>query len=483
MTGEEMSVKDAFFAYAKDKTSLSPRMLAYCLKKAADHCHLKQSLLGMTDVITVEFVLKKIAGDRLLHSWENTQTLRNVTELYYNFIVGYQPCISSSPNETGGDEYPITDNNSEPASQDQNLVEAVENAVLATCLLGISMEELAAKLGVTLLSIKNAAQISSNLVMISGRLIHKDAFVDWEGGANRLEAIIKKLMIKNDGYISYSQLYEYVHTEMQMFLNDNDMDDQRKVFDMAEHLFSKEGYHNKRYTFWMKSHISDARETITSKLDIMRKYARDKGGVFREEELEDHLRSLSINTAGLRPQMRIYDEPIFLFYAPKTFITSESMCINEDWLTKARNAIEKLFDDAGDHVVIRDIQPWWYALLPKLPNGKSWTALLLQSVLFHYSQQVGARTIRALMNQCFDTLNAMIVSIDSEIRTFADAVISVLLDDRIYRREFAAEELRLLLVRRGLIAGNELMRNMPNAIPDDDRFVWSMDGQRVTINL
>lgn len=39
MTGNiTTSVEDAFFAYAKEKTSLQPAMLADCLRKAADYC-------------------------------------------------------------------------------------------------------------------------------------------------------------------------------------------------------------------------------------------------------------------------------------------------------------------------------------------------------------------------------------------------------------------------------------------------------------
>lgn len=91
MIGEKVSVEDAFFAYAKDKTNFSPSMLAHYLEKTADYCGLKQPLLGMTDIATVEHVQKKIAGGRFLRFrfWKDTQAIRNVTELYYNFIKDY----------------------------------------------------------------------------------------------------------------------------------------------------------------------------------------------------------------------------------------------------------------------------------------------------------------------------------------------------------------------------------------------------------
>ena len=251
-----------------------------------------------------------------------------------------------------------------------DLCEIIEEEVHKADLEGITVEQVALKLGISVRSVKKAIQESVNVVVIEDRLIHKEAFVDWEDGADRLESILEKLMKKNNGYVSDVQLYEYARVEMQMFLNDNDLNSRRKVFDIAEHLFEKEHYHGRKYTFWMKTHISKGKETITSKLDIILKYAREEGGCFREEELEAYLNSLGIKTGSLRQQMKVYDEPIFLFYEPGVFITKESIGIDDNWLEKAKAAIEKLFADAGDHIVLRDIQPWWYDLLPQLPGDK-----------------------------------------------------------------------------------------------------------------
>ena len=67
MTGStSMSVEDAFFAYAKNKTTLPPSMLREYLNKAAEYCHLKQPLLGMTDVHAVRGTQQKVAEGKLL---------------------------------------------------------------------------------------------------------------------------------------------------------------------------------------------------------------------------------------------------------------------------------------------------------------------------------------------------------------------------------------------------------------------------------
>lgn len=248
-------------------------------------------------------------------------------------------------------------------NSDEKRIKKAEAIVLKADLEGVTVDELASKMQTSVSDAKSVVQSSINIVSICDKLIHKEAFMDWDDGADKLEAVLDKLMTRNNGYVSDSQLYDFARIEMQMFLNDNDMDDKRKVFDMAEHLFSKEGYHGKHYTFWMKTHISPVQDTITSKLDIMRKYARDEDGFFREYDLENYLKGLGIKTANLRQQMRVYDEPIFLFYEPGVFITTESMGVNESWLNRTAQAFSKLFADVGDHIVLRDIQPWWYNIV------------------------------------------------------------------------------------------------------------------------
>ena len=65
------------------------------------------------------------------------------------------------------------------------------------------------------------------------RIIHREALVDFDDGANELEDIIDKLLKKNNGVVSSAQLYEFSKSQMTMFLNDNGIDDQQSVFDLA----------------------------------------------------------------------------------------------------------------------------------------------------------------------------------------------------------------------------------------------------------
>lgn len=404
-----------------------------------------------------------------------------------------QPDVSVPPQQPEAASQPTTPQSPEVPKQPEAktfvpanafLTERAEKIVLAADIDGISMENLYSQLRTTMIATKQAVADSPRIVSVAGKLIHEEAFVDWEDGANQMEKILDKLLAKNNGYVSAAQLYEYVHADMQMFLNDNNMDDTRAVYDLAQHLFEKVDYHGKHLVFQSKTHISRGETAVTTNLDIMRNFAREQGGFFVEDELEEYLKSVGIKTNGMRTQMQIYSKPTFLFYAPRTFITAESIGFDDAWFATAQKALDNLFADMGDHVVLRDIQPWWYTQLPALPGNRNWTPLLLQSVLMHFSKKLkGTHTICAMNTQALDTLHAMIVSNTSEISTFADAVVAFLVDDQVEQRRFEAEELRQLLVQRGMIAGNELIWNMPKALAKDGRFAWDADGKYVAVKV
>ena len=74
--------------------------------------------------------------------------------------------------------------------------------MLAADLDGISMDDLYNQLGTTMVATKQAVADSLRIVSVAGRLIHEDAFVDWEEGADQMEKIIDKLLDKNSGYVS-----------------------------------------------------------------------------------------------------------------------------------------------------------------------------------------------------------------------------------------------------------------------------------------
>lgn len=359
----------------------------------------------------------------------------------------------------------------------------MEQILLRADMDGMSYDDLKEDLQITMLLTKRLVAQSTKIVDVKGILIHEEAFVDWEDGADALEIIIEKLMQKNNGYISSTQLFEYARVEMNMFLNDNDMCEERAVYDIAQHLFEKEHYHEKSYAFRGKIHISRVDTEIGSNLDVYKKYAADQGGVFSLNGLEDYLESIGVGTGNLRNQMRMWAEPIFFFYDCNVIATAEALCIDEDWKKTVKKSLDILFDDAGDHMILRNISSSWFERLPTISGNRPWTPLLLQSVLRFYSKELGARTIQALDGQSLETLHTMLVASDSPIQNFGDVVISYLIEQNIECRKFEAEELRLLLADGGILRGNELIWNIPKALKQDGRFAWDASSNNVTVKI
>lgn len=381
-------------------------------------------------------------------------------------------------------EVPSEKPTSQQEDKSSDNISKAAQIVLKADLDGMTIEELCEELHTTMVATRKIVSSAKHIVQLGEKLVHDEAFVDWEDGADQIEKILDKLLDRNGGYVSAAQFYEFAHSEMQMFLNDNDMDDARLVYDMAQHLFEKVDYHGKHLVFQSKSHISRSEAAVTNVMDLMRNFAKSQGGVFSESDLVQYLHSVGVKTGNLRGLMKVYTHPVFMFYDKGLFILGDSMKIDQEWFSTVSKALKNLFDDMGDHMVFRDIQPWWFAQLPSLPAGRPWTHLLLQSVLQHYSEQVGgAHTINAMSGQSVDTIHAMLVSKSSEIQSFPDAVVAFLVDERVEQCEFKAEELRQLLVQRGLIAGSELIWNMPKALANDSRFAWDASGQKVTIKV
>lgn len=368
-------------------------------------------------------------------------------------------------------------------AKENTLQTKMEEIVLKADMEGMSYDALRDSMRITMAQTKQLVAESKRIVDVKGKLIHEEAFIDWEDGADALESILDKLMQKNNGYISVGQLFEYARAEMNMFLNDNDTCDERSVYDMARHLFEKEHYHDIHYSFVGNMHISRPNEKICSNLDLFKKYAADQGGVFRYSGLIEYLESLGVSTGNLRMQMRLYTESIFFNYDEDLLIFSEIMNMDEAWEKSVNDALKALFADVGDHIILRQIPGIWYDRLPALPGSRPWTPLLLQSILRFYSKEFNAHTIHAMDGQSIETLHTMLVENNSPIQNFGDVVVSCLLENEVEQRQFRAEDLRLTLVRAGILRGNELIWNMPKALKGDSRFAWDVKGENVTVMI
>lgn len=368
-------------------------------------------------------------------------------------------------------------------SIDPSLVREAEDYLLQCDSTGATYDELQSKLCYTMVGTKEIVAQSPHIIDMSRRLYHEEALVDFEEGADTLEAVLDKLLKKNNGIATAKHLYEYARSEMAMFFNDNGITDQQSVYDLARHLFEKLKYHGKHYVFKSNMYISLPDVSADSVIDIVTKYAREKESTVTFKEVESYLAGLGSNTGNLRGLMRIDKEPVFLIYAENEYLLTELMHIDADYLESIHCALRRLFADTDGHIIPRNISESWYNLLPSLPACLPWTPMLLQQLIRFYPDELEARSVIAMESQSSNTLHAMFVEKDSWIQDFRDVVAVFLYNEMPNRYEFEAEELRGILVDAGMISGNQLIYNMPNALGGDPRFLWDSDGNHVKVRI
>ncbi|MGM9997868.1 MAG: hypothetical protein ACI38Q_00470 [Candidatus Bruticola sp.] len=373
------------------------------------------------------------------------------------------------------------------SSEDDKVINELTALILEAELDGINSQELSKQVLCPECKMRKIISNLDNIVELDGKFYHKESFADWDEAVNELEKIMEDLMKRNEQYIPIDRLYDCARGRMSMFLNDNGIDDPKMVYDLAEYLFGKKCFHGKRYHFFGRKHISSVDSKICSMLDLILRYSRQHGGVILEDELDSYFKQLGLNSTP-KSFMKLDDaNPLFLYYDYKSFIAVESMHIDEAWLNKIRSALNKLFADMGEHVVLRDIEPNWYDLLPELPGYKlRWTAMLLQSIIGCYSKKLGGvRTICPPVKYRKNALHAMIVSGNSPIQTFADVVATWYIDDDITLSKFSVDTLRAMLENRGIIGEDELSSpgRLYQALENDPRFAWNSDNSVVRIVL
>lgn len=113
LTEKDMTVENAFFNYAKDRTKIKSEQIAAFLQKAADYCHLKLPLLGLTNIKTVRNVQQKVFEDKHLRFkyGKDAQAIRDATKLYYAFVKSYRKPKAKFTNDKNSNvEHPEIDN-------------------------------------------------------------------------------------------------------------------------------------------------------------------------------------------------------------------------------------------------------------------------------------------------------------------------------------------------------------------------------------
>ena len=331
-------------------------------------------------------------------------------------------------------------------------------------------------------AIQNEISRNSNIVeIVNGCYVHRDSILDIDSAADALLSVLMQQFLQFDGYSNSHILYAATRIELAMFLNDNDLDNEKSVYFLARHLFEKEGYGNAHFTFLDNLHIFQIKPDFPPNIrGLLLHKARLDGGYITRAVCERILKQLELSyNNGINGILLQNNDDSFLQYNDGEFLLAEALLIDDAWFKRISIALSMLFEEAA-YVIPRDIAKDWYLQLPALPLGLRWTTLLLQELIQRYKQIPYIAIFAPLDRQACDKIAAAFVPMSDELPTFADIVYDYVSIRLPLPQRMPAEELRLLLRNAGMLDGNELIYNMHKALPDQ-RFAWSDENRTVYI--
>jgi len=329
----------------------------------------------------------------------------------------------------------------------------------------------------------NVVLKSCHAVLILNKFYHRDTISDYNEMAEILLEVITKQFSQNDNYTSALQLYNEAKPRLDdFFFYNNAFDSRQEVYDLAVHLFEQEKYKGYTFIFLNKMHIWKEEPDYPKDFHgLLIKYARNHGNVFTREEALDYFALIGSSTPAQTFSYTLFNtgSRSFLQYDENRFVLREALGINDYSLSCICIQIEKLLE-GDDYIATGEIEDYFYTTLPVLPNGISWSALLLEDVLRIYETDFS--TIEAGKDNDKKTFPAAIIRKKSHYRCFSDVVWNEVAKSFFLPKEFTASEFRDFLLNKGFIRGSEKMWNVHKTVAGDIRFYWTDNYGRVTIN-
>lgn len=310
--------------------------------------------------------------------------------------------------------------------------------------------------------------------------IHRDSIIEIDDAAEKMLISLKKLFSRNSGYASIKQFYDSVRFELEFFMFDNDLNSPEQLFAIATHLFSKEKYKGNSFIFYNGMHIWERDPDYPkSYAGLIVKWAREQSNIIGKDVCIEELDRIGAANPSTAFYIAIKENrEIFWQYAPFQFILKEAVAVTDYWQETLKTSLETLLSNDA-FVVPRSIEDYVYNSLPALPHNVTWTPLLIQDVI--RDLDLGFRTVPAGEGQDSDVVHAAIVKNDSQIKTFGDIVWHFVDEEFGVPKEMIAEELRQFLLNKQVLKGNERLGGMHKAIPNDPRFIWLDDNNRVLV--
>lgn len=361
-------------------------------------------------------------------------------------------------------------------------IEKAEAFLKDAGLQGTTIQELIDKAqpGAAVFPTRNAMNSNPRIITMPGdRFVHVDAFVDLDEAEEDMEKILNTHFAQFGGYSNNKLLFGAASHDLSLFLNDNDCEDVDSVYSLAQYFFVKKRPEHP-FTFSYPHIFKDKPDFPLTLKGLMINLARSNGGVLNADDAKSYLQKTMLSYGSIGQLLQLNSSNTFLYYDANRYLLTEKIGVNKEMLQSVHNRLDNLFRQADvAYVIPRDITDSWLHTLPALPQGLSWTILLLQEMLRNFPE-IEFRAITSELGQSGDTIAAAIVPSGSPLQSFPDVVTLYMQEKHALPKRMACEELRQELREAGMLAGNELIYALPKAL-DDFRFSWTNGNKTVLV--
>jgi hypothetical protein len=364
----------------------------------------------------------------------------------------------------------------------KSLSDKIEKYIISNGMRPVTIERIKADLDLDMKSPVNKYLQKTNwaVEIEVGQYIHRDSIIGIDNAAEIILTTLKKLFIKNSGYVSIYQLFSALRPDLDVFMFDNDIETHEQIYAITAYLFSKEKYKGNSFIFHMRMHIWQKEPDYPrSYAGLIVKWAKERQNLVNRKICIEKLRNIGAANPSTAFSVAVREnKELFWQYKPYEYLLSEAVHVDENWKNTLKSKLEQLLL-GKPFVVLRSISDYWYYGLPEIPQHVQWTPLLLQEVLRDIG--VGFRTIPAGEGQASDVIHAALTRKDSGYRTFGDVVWCIVDEKKGTPQQMESETLRKLLLTENVLKGNERINSLHKAI-DDYRFVWYDNGKGVIIS-
>lgn len=296
--------------------------------------------------------------------------------------------------------------------------------------------------------------------------------VDLEEGKAGIREIVEAHFQTLYGYSNIGIVWNAAQDSLSLFLNDNAINTADALWRFISSAFIGEYVTNNPHIWKSQPNYPQTYVGVIINL------ARQFGGRVTREQIDDYFARIK---QGSPINATIIRQGHLMFHAPKRFILAEVVDLTNERTKAIAKSLDKLFErERVSYIVLRDISEDWFSSLPTMKGSLRWTPMLLQEVLRLRSDISYRIVFSGLDGQALDTLGVAVVSIKSEITSFADVVHRHCYETELLGKKMPSEDLRIILRDAGMLEGNELISNLHKALKDY-RFAFTDENRMVKI--